>query len=505
MKFFSVVSAIFLAAFTVAAQTNIEAAAGRAMSLADCIQEALAHNLDLQIDRYIPQISLYNLRSARGGYDPVLNISGQHNHDVTGLDSENGFPLPASTSDENVFNAGVNGATPWGMTYDLSATASERYGRNYSAKTNVLVSPFDSSGATAQLGVTQPLLRNFWIDGTRLTIRVAKNRLQYSEQGLRNQIMTTVAAVETAYFELIYAQENVKVQQEALNLAQTQLDQDKQRVQVGSLAPLDVQQDEAQVASSRASLIAAQYSLSLDQNNLKNLLTDSYSRWHAADIRPTVALAAPVQLFDLQDSWSRGLKSRPDLLQATLDVEQQGIQLKYYRNQLLPELDLIGTYGYSGAGREFNDSFNQVGDRSRPFYTYGATLSFPLSNTKPRNQYKAGKATREQLVLRLKQLEQNIMVAIDNAVKGAQSAYQGVEANRSARIYAEAALDAEQKKYAVGKSTTFTVLQLQNNLTAARSQEIRSLANYNQSLVSLAQEEGTTLERNEISLDVPGK
>ena len=122
--------------------------------------------------------------------------------------------------------------------------------------------PFqNSSGQVGALTLTQPLLKNFWIDSTRLNVRVGKNRLQYSEQGLREQIITSVTAVENAYYELIYAQENVKVQQEALKLAQTQLDQDKQRVQIGTLAQLDVQQDEAQVASSQANLIAAQSTL----------------------------------------------------------------------------------------------------------------------------------------------------------------------------------------------------------------------------------------------------
>jgi outer membrane protein TolC len=126
----------------------------------------------------------------------------------------------------------------------------------------------------------------------------------------------------------------------------------------------------------------------------------------------------------------------------------------------------------------------------------------PLSNVGARNNYKAGKVTLKQLLLQLKQLEQNIMVQIDNAVKQAQSSYQSVQATMQARIYAEAALDAEQKKYAVGKSTTFTVLQLQNTLTAARSQEIRSLADYNEALANLAAEEGSTLERNNINLEL---
>ena len=198
------------------------------------------------------------------------------------------------------------------------------------------------------------MLKNFWIDTTRLNIRVAKNRLKYSEQGLRQQIITSATAVENAYYELIYALENVTVQQEALELAQTQLDQDNQRVQIGTLAILSVQQDESQVAQSQANLIAAQFTLVSDQNTLKNLLADTnYVQWHDTDIQPTETLTAPVQTFNLQDSWRKGMAERPDLLQAQLNVEQQGIQLKFYRNQLFPELDLIGTYGYNGSGTQY--------------------------------------------------------------------------------------------------------------------------------------------------------
>jgi len=161
---------------------------------------------------------------------------------------------------------------------------------------------------------------------------------------------------------------------------------------------------------------------------------------------------------------------------------------------------LIGTYGYNGAAREFSGTFDQFNEGDRPFYSYGAQLSMPLSNTGPRNQYKSTKATLQQIVLQLKQLEQNIMVGIDNAVKVAQSDYESVDATRQARIYAEAALDAEQKTYAVGKATTFEVLQYQNALTTARGQEIRALANYEEALANLAAQEGSTLERNGIDI-----
>jgi len=472
----------------------------RAMSLQDCIQEALQHNLDVQIQRYNPKISLYNLRAAYGGYDPTVNISGQHNYDVSGSIFENGFEVPGSVSDENSFNSGIGGTLPTGLQYDFSGNVNQQYGAYNPGATNA--SPFKSSEGSIQVQLTQPLLKNFWIDTTRLNIRVAKNRLKYSEQGLRQQIITSATAVENAYYELIYALENVTVQQEALELAQTQLDQDNQRVQIGTLAILSVQQDEAQVAQSQANLIAAQFTLVTDQNALKSLLADTnYYQWHDTDIQPKETLTAPAQTFNLQDSWRKGMTERPDLLQAQLNVEQQGIQLKFYRNQLFPELDLIGTYGYNGSGpQSYNDVFGQFNEGNRPFYSYGAQMTVPLSNVGPRNQYKSNKATLQQVTLQLKQFEQNVLVEIDNAVKQAQSNYQSVEATKQARIYAEAALDAEEKTYAVGKATTFEVLQYQNNLTAARSQEIRALANYNEALANLAAQEGSTLERNRIDI-----
>ena len=149
--------------------------------------------------------------------------------------------------------------------------------------------------------------------------------------------------------------------------------------------------------------------------------------------------------------------------------------MKFLNNQLYPSLDLVGSYGFNGAGRQFGDTFDQFDSADRRFYSYGAQLSMPLSNVGPRNQVKSGKVTLQQLLLQLKQLEQTVMVQIDNAVKQAQSSYQSVQATQQARTYAEA---------------------------AARSQEIRALADYNQALANLAAEEGSTLERHHITIEM---
>jgi outer membrane protein TolC len=496
-------AAIFFFSFVLCAhaQTNpsLEAtnfvAGGRRMSLEDCVAEALQHNLAIQIQRYNPEISLYNLRASYGGYDPLLKFSANHQYTVqpSGFTSQ-GIQLPAQTTTFNSFNSSIGGELPFsGLQYNIQGSINEQ--------TFLSSSNLPNSGGSIGLQLTQPLLQNFWIDSTRLTIKVNKNRLQYSEQGFREQVITSIEAVQNAYYELVYSLENVKVQQEAVNLAQTQLDQDKQRMQIGTLALLSVQQDESQLAQNKATLIAAESKLDTDELTLKNLLTDNFPEWHRVQVQPTETLSAPLVLFDLQDSWSKAMTLRPDLVQARLNVEQQGIQLKFLKNQIFPELDLVGTLGYNGEGVFYEGTFDQIGKGNAPYYSYGVQFQVPLANQNARNQFKSGKVTMQQLVLTLKQTEQNIMVQVDNDIGTAQSDYESVQATREARIYAEAALDAEQKTYAVGKATTFEVLQYQNSLTSARGAEISALASYEESLATLAADEGSTLDQLGINIE----
>lgn len=501
MKTLGILLFFFSAVLAVTAQTDalsdmqtITNTTVRPMSLMDCIQEALVHNLDLQIQRYQPQIDVYNLRGAYGGYDPTLNVSGTHNYDVTpgGFNPYSTNPIPARATSSDSFKSDIGSTLPWGLQYDFAGNVSQD---------RSLDNPDSSSGS---IGVTlkQPLLKDFWIDTTRLNIRLAKNTLKSDEQGVREHAINDVTSVANAYYELIYAFENVQVQQEALDLSQTQLDQDQERVQFGSLAPLSVQQDQSQAAQNKASLISAQETLSQDQNALKTLLADTnYISWHGLDIQPTETLTANLEAFDLQDSWNKGMTERPDLIIERLAAANDGIQLKYDLNQLFPSLDVNGSYGYNGSGAQYSDSFGGIRQGNSPSYSYGASLSMPLGNLSARNTYKSQKVTLKQALLTLKQDEQNALVAIDNAVKTAESDYESVNATRQARIYAEAALDAEQKTYAVGKATTFEVLTYQNDLTTARSAEIRALANYEESIAALAQQEGSTLERYGIDVN----
>jgi outer membrane protein len=528
--------AVVTATFAARAQTNPPVNA-RQLSLQDCIELTLKHNLDLRIDRYNPEIQLFTLEAYYGYYDPNLNLSGQHSHDQAGSRIlSGGFFVAGSSSDQDSFNATLTGNLPSGATYTLGTLSAIQ---DTTGTTGTMVNttnidfitpitslfptnggfipittfqtnfvkvagraPFENSSGVVGIQVNQPLLRNFWIDSNRLNIRVAKNRLKYSEETLRLQLMQTITALEQAYFDLIYSRENVLVQQKAVELAERLVAENRKKLEVGTLAPLDLQSAEAQAATSRAAVIAAQAQLGTQERVVKLLITDEYATWASLELVPTGTLTAQPPIVNLQDSWSKGLVQRPDVIQAKLNVEQAGIQLKYDRNQLFPQLDLFATAGYSGTGKEYSDALNQIAERDLPTYLLGGRFSFPLSNRSARNNYKSGKANLEQTVLTLKKLEQTTMIAIDNDIGNIRANFDQVHATRAAREYQEAALDAEQKKLESGKSTTYTVLQVQRDLTNARGAEIQALDAYNKVLSQLSLDEGSTLDRLGIHFEV---
>ena len=532
LRFFSAALAVLLA---VAVTSALEPArTTRNLSLQDCIQIALEHNLDVQIQRINPELARYALGVSYGNYDPNFGFSGDHSRNISpgGVDTQ-GRAFGGTESETDRFSSSLQGLLPWGLTYNLGGTMADRTGTqpavapdfsNPTVVTNSFTDigtgdvisyrstnfgstairvPFETTSAdVGALTLRQPLLKNFWIDSTRLQIMLNKQNIKISELDLRLQVITTVTDVEQAYFDLIHAEESVKVQREAMNLAERLVTENRRRVEVGALAPLDSKQAESQAASARADLLAAQSTRDTTERVLKNLLSDDYNVWENVTIQPSDALLAIPQQFSLQESWRIGLEQRPDLLAAKLSLEKQGYIVRYQKNQLYPQLDLIGAYGYNASSTEYSGALGQISSADNPFYTVGAQMTIPLGNTSARNSLKSARATKDQIALQLKQLQQGTLIRIENAIAVAETSFQRVDATRQARQYAESALEAEQTKLDKGKSTTFVVLQLQKDLTDARSAEIRALADYNIALARLALNEGSTLDRRRINLQV---
>lgn len=469
-----------------AAQAFAQSTNTRSMTLQDVILQTIEHNFDIQSSRFAPRISQLSLTSDYAAYEPSWYASGSETYNET--------YNHATQSDSQSYQTGINGVLPTGLSYDLKTDATGN------SMTGTRDSWTTSAGA---FNLSQPLLKGvWWFSDANIQIALAKKTLQSDELSVRNQMMNRVATTEQAYYDLILAYEKIKVQQTALELAESLLAQNKRKVEVGSLSPLDEKQAQSQAATSRASLIAAYKDLDTQQNTLKNLITDQYRTWHDLSISPSDKLLVMPEKFDVQESWRKGLTLRPDYLQAKIAVEKQGITVKQKRNQLLPQLNATGSYSRNGNRDTLGESWDDIKLEKTPGYTYGANITVPLGNRAARANYKSAKAQSEEAELSLRQTEQTILIDIDNAIKQANSDFQSIQATRAAREYSEQALSAEQKKLDVGKSTSFEVLTLQNTLTSARLDEINAIASYNKDLSKLSQEEGTILDRFNLKVSV---
>lgn len=489
----------------------------RPIALEECVQLAFQNNLEVQIIRYSPELAGLNLAGSYGAYDPNFRFAyGADKNNQPGQTGVGQIPIPGNVNWSQDGALGLSGLLPSGADYSLFGNLLSQRSK-FGAGTNIFGDQLYGyqaiAPASAGITLTQPLLRDFWIDSARWAIALNKKTLLQEEQSIRAQLITTAADVQLGYYDLAAAVKGVEVQRQAVELAERLLMENRKRVEVGALAPLEEKQAEAQVAQSRADLISAQQVYNVAQNTLKRLMTSDYSELADTTFQPSDSFRPQPYPFNRQESWTRGLTQRPDIVQSQLELEKQKVTVRFRRNQMFPQLDLQGTFGLSAQNQAggtnyinrntiVGTSLNNIANTEYKSYGIGAVLTFPLGNRTARNSFQAAKVERERLVLRHKQLEQNIMVALDNEILAAQTSFERITATRQARIYAEAALDAEQKKLENGKSTTFEVLRLQRDLTTASRDEVRALADYYRAVSVLFRDEGSTLERLGVRIDI---
>jgi outer membrane protein TolC len=354
----------------------------------------------------------------------------------------------------------------------------------------------------AGLVLKQPLLKDSWIDKERQQIKLNKNQLKTSEIGLRGSMMRVITDVQFAYYELLYARENIRVEQKALELANQLLTETRAKVRVGDMTQLQEQQAQVHVEMVSGDLLSAEQSFAQQQNVVKQYLADDFNAWWGVEINPTDSLVAVPEQANRIESINNALTKRPDVLQMQLELQRQSIILKYNHNQMFPSLDLTGSIGIRSANRDIDRALEDLGDIAHPFYGFGATLSIPLGNTGARNNYKASQLAREQAVTRLKQLENSVLADVQSSLSITDTSYKRVNSTRKARQVREAMLDAAQKELQAGAQTNLGVLEALNAVTAARLQEIRALADYNKARAKLAYDQGVTLEKNFLSVEI---
>ncbi|OHE77489.1 MAG: hypothetical protein A2107_12065 [Verrucomicrobia bacterium GWF2_62_7] len=357
--------------------------------------------------------------------------------------------------------------------------------------------------------VTQPLMKGFGWDVNTAQIRIARKTQDISYQQFVQLVMETVSNVKQAYYDLHYAIENVKVKELSVDLAKRFLDESRKRMEVGTMARLDVVQAEAELSQRDGELIDAQRQFDESEITYKQLISrDVLSIREVLLVpvdRPTI-VAMPI---DPLDSIRQGLDNRPEYLQSKLQLELNHINLKYYKNSLLPQVDLAASYGYNAINQSSIDqdfsqlsrNFDSVYDREFPTWSAGLTITVPLGNTTARGNYRHWKLVVEQALLSLKKTEQTIIVGVEQAAIQARAKAKLIASSQATtRLRLESYL-AEVEKLKAGTSTTYIVLQMQRDLNDARVTELRAIADYNKALVALSLAEGTILKRSGVTVE----
>jgi len=476
------------------------------ISLADAALQALKHNLDISISRQTKESRQADITIEQAKFDPTLSVNGQYNRTVNPLNrpvfgSTSGNLTGITTFDQRSQSVTLDATTNLltGGNIDLNYSPS-RTSVNQNVATGFLFNPSYTGGLA--LTLTQPLLRNAGLDVTKTFIHVAQNNAIVEEHVFRDRVLTVLATVEQTYWEVVFANENLKVAEAALKAAQELLAANRAKAKAGIMSIVDVLQAEAAVASRIEQVLVADKTIRDQEDQLRRLLNPAEEELRQ-DLRLT-PLDQPVVTLEpisLQEAIDTAIEQRPEIVQAMKNMETSDLNTKFAKNQILPTLSFQGTMGMAGLGKDYGDSINR--NFNGDYYNYGAglVLSYPLGNRSAWSTYNKRQLEAKNAEASLVSVRQQIIVGVREAVRRVQTDFKRIETTRSARIMAEKQLQAEQERLKVGLSTTRFVLDFQRDLATAQGNELRATVDYNKSLSNLARHKATTLDRYNLQLN----
>ncbi|GIX46829.1 MAG: RND transporter [Candidatus Tectimicrobiota bacterium] len=469
------------------------------LSLEDAIRLALQNSLDVERARFGPRIEQTEVIKARAAFDPVLGLDANLSqtkvlpeNQVLRFDPTTGAPI------------GVEIIRPFSKNGEVTPHLRHRFvtGGSYelrfvNTRENVAPASFGTSSrivdpryeSSLELQFTHPLLRNFGIAVNTAPIRQAEKAVAIAEQQLVQTILDTVFAVQQSYWELVFRIRDLAARRESLRLAQDFLEENRARVELGTLAPIELVQAETQVKVREGDVIVAEAAVRDAEDRLKEVLNlpQATGTWELR-LRPTDEPAfAPQPLPSVAETLAEALRQRPDFLQSQLRIDALRIARDVARNQRLPRLDLVALGRLEAFDESFPDSAANLGEAEGYQWLVGVQFEYPLGNRFARQEL-----ARRTLELQQAQVEQRrLLLAIERQIRQAlrdlETASKRVEVTRAATRLAQTQLEAEQEKFRLGLSTSFNVLEFQEDLTIARSNETRALSDYNIALARLDQ------------------
>src|SRR5436305_387859 len=458
-------------------------------------------------------------------FDPTLTSTLSEEHAISPQANQVFTGVPNLQSNTGTVNFSYN----QGFSPGTSLSVGFQNNRQTTNSRFNTLNPILNSNFRATL--TQHLLQGFGLGLNTRFLRIARNDREIADVSFRNQVIETVSQIQNIYWDLVSAYENVTAKERAVTLAQKTLSDNQKQVQIGTLAPIEVVRAQSTVAANQQTLIVAQTNLQLQQLLMKNALSRSLSDaiLAAAPVIPTDTMAVPSEepVTPIQDLINDALSHRPDLAQSRIDLTNREINRKAAANGLRPSVDLVAFYGASGLGgtqnalsacgpnsnplfctpagtipqHGFGNTFGDLFNSTAPDTGMGLQVSIPIRNRSAQADQMRSELELRQAEMRLQQLQNQVAIQVRNAQFAVQQNRAQVEAADKALELAQQSLDAEQKKYALGASTNFAVLQTESDLATADSNRVQARSAYAKSRVELDRVTGYTLVRNGIVLD----
>ncbi len=469
------------------------------LSVRDVLLATLGQNLSIQIVEKDRAVAGFEVWQQFGIYDPVVSLSAVQtrvDQQTTVLPPGSNKPV-VSYTDSTAVDASVAQRTPLGTLIEVFARDSRTSDRNFFNVTGV--GQINAAyGSEVGINVTQPLLKNAGPLVNNAQIRITRKQLDQSNDVYRQELINRLADVIRGYWELDFAIRNAEVQQQALESARELERVNGARVEVGTLPRLSLFQAQAQVAQRESLLVAAEEQVMESQDRLFQLMNWQPALRDTEWNRPIFPVDAPTTFFNI-DLNDRSLvqlaeESRPDLRSARTGLDIAEINRDVNKRQMLPELDLIGSYSHTGIGDDRSDSYSELDSGDYVNYSVGARLSYPLFNRTARSAYRQSLEQLDQQALRIEAVELQIVRDVRQSTRNIRTALRQAKATtRQVKADIEK-LEAEIKRREVGNRTTFDVLDFQDDLAQSRANQARAFADYQISLVDLAQSLGILLD-----------
>jgi outer membrane protein len=471
------------------------------LTLEDAVKRALENNLDIAIERINQQTYDVDIASIRSVYSPVLTstVSSQTSKFASTSTISGAATGSAITSDTFVFNGGLTQEVPWGGGSFLVSLDNRRQ-----ATTSLTATVNPQYTPTWAAQYTQPLLRNFRIDGTRQELLVTRLNQEVSDIQLQRTIINTLADVRNAYWNYVFAVQSVDVGRQSLDLAEELLRNNQMKVEIGTMAPIDVVQAQSQAAQQRQALVTAEGTRRSAEIALKRLIVNGTSDplW-TSTIEPVDRPDFRPEPIDVNAATKRALSSRTDILQARKTQEANAVTIGYLQNQKHPQVNLQTRYATTGIGgtqfitagsgvnREvidvipggYVDALSTLFRNRLPTWSLGLNISYDLGASAAEASVARARIQLNQIDVQLRQLELQVTSDISNAAVQVQNTAERVQAAQSARDLAQQQLDAENSKFGVGMSTNYQVVLAQRDLTNAQHNELEAVLAYRRAVV----------------------